>query len=73
MNELQALDRKVACLADELAEVARLLVSRYGEDEPLAAAASSARETISQVAHQLHRRAVAARSEAQPPDNSRIA
>ena len=73
MNELQALDRKVASVVDELAEVARLLRTRYGDQEPVAADASSAYDQFSRVANQIHRQAVASRAEAQPKDQSRIA
>ena len=73
MNELQALDRKVASLEHELSEIAHLLRSRYGDTEEMAANATAAHEEFSRVASQLHRRAVAARAEAQPADHSRIA
>jgi NTP pyrophosphatase (non-canonical NTP hydrolase) len=73
MNELQALDRKVASLAHEVSEVASLLRSRYGESEELAAAAAAVCDDLSNVANQLHRRALAARNGAPPADQSRIA
>jgi hypothetical protein len=73
MNELQALDRKVASLVHELSEIASLLRSRYGEKEELAAVAIGVHEDFTQLANQLHRRAVTARAEAQPADQSRIA
>jgi hypothetical protein len=72
MNELQALDRKVASLANELFEVAHLLRSRYGETEPLAADAIAAHEEFLRVVNQVHRKTIAARVEAKP-DHSRIA
>ena len=41
-DELQAVDRKVASLSREVADVASLLSSRYGEADELAALARSA-------------------------------
>ena len=62
-NELLALDRKVAGLTHELDEIASLLRSRYNEDDELATLARNLQADFLILAHQLHRRAAAARAE----------
>lgn len=63
-DELQAVDRKVASMSREVAEVASLLRSRYGEDDELAALARGVHADFIAMSQHLHRMAVTARVEA---------
>lgn len=72
-NELQALDRKLASLTHELAEIASLLRSRYDEADELAALAQNLQADFVILAHQLHRRASASRAEKSFTEKSNIA
>jgi hypothetical protein len=62
-NELQALDWKVSSLSRDVAEVASLLRSRYGENDELAALAKSLSEDHALITRLLRRRAMVARGE----------
>ena len=63
-DELQAVDRKVASLSREVADVALLLSSRYGEADELAALARGAQADFIAMSQHIHRMAMAAHAEA---------
>jgi len=62
-NELQALEWKVASLSRDVAEIASLLRSRYGETDELAAMARSLQEDHALMTRLVRRRAIVARGE----------
>ena len=72
-NELQALDRKVADLTHELADIASLLRSRYDATDELTTLARNLQADFLVMAHQLHRRAMIARVDASANEKSHIA
>ena len=72
-DELQALDRKVASLSREVADVACLLSSRYGDLDELAVLARGAQADFIAMSQQLHRMAVAARLDASVTHKSQSA
>jgi hypothetical protein len=72
-NELEILDRQVAAISYQLAEISHLLESRLGTHTELATQAKAAQNEFTNLARRIHQQAELARAQPLPESQAHSA